>query len=525
MADPLSRLVDALRDPARHPHPVDAVTHIETHISHVLLAGAFAYKLKKPVDFGFLDFRRLDDRRHYCEEELRLNRRTAPQLYLDVVPITGTPDDPRLGGPGPAIEYAVRMRCFDQASLLDRLARAGALDRIHAVALGRVVADFHAHIERAPADGVHGTPEAVIAPARQNFDTLDALAESAAVRTRLAALRAWTEQRFATLHPAIAGRLRDGFVRECHGDLHLGNIAWLDGAPVPFDGIEFNPALRWIDTMSDVAFLWMDLLDHRLPAPAAAFLDAYLEAGGDHAGLALLRFHAVYRAMVRAKIAALRAAQSAPERAGLLATRDGYLDLAEALSRPPRPALLVMHGLSGSGKSAVALALAERLGAVRVRSDVERKRLHGLAAGERSGSVLDGGLYGPAAGAATYDRLALLARGLLDAGWTAIVDATCLRRADRARFLATADSAGVPGLLVACHAAEAVLRQRITARTAAGRDASEADLAVLSAQMARAEPLAGDEASRAITIDTAAFASAEAVAAAVLARMPATWGA
>lgn len=502
MADPLSRLVDALHDPACYPHPVGDVTHLETHISHVLLAGDFAYKLKKPVDFGFLDFRRLADRRRFCEEEIRLNRRTAPRLYLDVVPITGTPDDPQVGGPGPALEYAVRMRRFDQACLLDRLARDGALDRTHAAALGRTVAEFHAGAARAAAGDVHCAPGAVIAPALQNFDQLDALADTVATRARLAALRAWTDQAFATLRPAIAARGRDGFVRECHGDLHLGNIAWLDGAPVPFDAIEFDPALRWIDTISDFAFLWMDLLDHRLPALAAVCLDAWLEAGGDHAGLALLRFHAVYRAMVRAKIAALRAAQGGSGAAAAAAAHDGYLDLAERLTRPPRPALLVMHGLSGSGKSALALTLTERLGAVRVRSDVERKRLHGPAPAGPSASTVDAGLYTPAASETTYARLATLARDLLAAQWTTIIDATCLRRADRARFRALATACGVACILVTCNAPEEELRRRIVARARIGADPSDADTAVLAGQMRAAEALDDAERGIAIEIDT-----------------------
>jgi uncharacterized protein len=504
-AAPLPRLIAALRDPARYPHPAEAIEVIETHISVVVLAGAFAYKLKKPVDFGFLDFRTLAARRQFCEEEVRINRRTAPQLYLDVVALRGTPDAPRFDGTGEIIEYAVRMRRFpDDALFVHRVGR-GEMDSAMAATLGAEIATFHAAVARADAASAFGDPDRVLAPAIENFAQMLALPVDPATRERLSWLRDWTAREFDRLRSVIANRKRDGFVRECHGDLHLGNIAWIDEAPVLFDAIEFNADFRWIDVMSDVAFVLMDLLDHDLAPLAARCLDAYLQATGDFAGVAILRFHIVYRAMVRAKIAALRAHQSgvsAEDQTHLGHECAGYLDLGRRVADGNRPALVLMHGLSGTGKSVLAGELMERLGAIRVRSDVERKRLHGLAATARSGSATGDGLYTANASEATYDQLLAIARSVLEAGWPVIVDAAFLRQASRARFLALAESMTVPRAIVACRAPEATLRDRILQREAMGTDPSEAGIGVLERQIETAESLTEAEQRWTVEIDT-----------------------
>jgi aminoglycoside phosphotransferase family enzyme/predicted kinase len=488
-------LIERLREPRRYPHAADGIELIETHISWVLLAGEYAYKLKKPVDLGFLDFTSLEARRRYCLEELRLNRRTAADLYLEVVPIGGSPADPLVGAT-PAIEYAVKMRRFDQDALLDRVARRGGLEPATVDRLADAVAAFHATAARATQASGFGTPERVRAPAEQNFDQLAALAGAADEVAELAALRRWTGREFAARRDAIEARRRAGFVRECHGDLHLGNVALIGGRPVPFDCIEFNDDFRWIDVMSEVAFLVMDLVDHRLDALAWRCLNRYLEATGDYEGLAVLRFHLVYRALVRAKIAGIRARQGGLDeaaRSALAAQRRDYLALARRLADDARPAIVLMHGLSGSGKTTAAQAVVETLGAVRVRSDVERKRLLGLGALERTGAALDSGAYGPDATRRTYERLRAAARAIVDAGLPAIVDAAFLRRADRDAFRALARGLGVPFAIATCVAPEAVLRERVAARERAGADASEASVAVLERQLATHEPLAPDE--------------------------------
>ena len=498
------RLLAALREPACYPHAAGAVDLIETHISWVFLAGDYAYKIKKPVDLGFLDFSTLEKRRFYCEEELRLNRRTAAELYLAVVPIVESPGGPRVGGTGKAIEYALKMRRFPQEALADSLARRRELRTAQADAIAAAIAAFHATIPAAAPDADYGSPERVAAPALANFEQLGKLVADPAESARLAELRAWTVGESARLREVFAARKRGGFVRECHGDLHLGNVAFLDGRPVPFDCIEFSPELRWIDVMNEVAFLVMDLLEHRLDAAAWRFLNAYLQATGDYAGMRVLRYYLVYRAMVRAMIACIREHQPGNAAVQGRAHREygEYLALAGSLAASERRALVVMHGLSGSGKTTLAQKMSESLGAVRVRSDVERKRLHGLAAGARTHARAFGGIYAPEATRLTYERLRQVARDAVESGYGVIVDAAFLRRAEREEFRALAQELGASFLIASCRAPEAALRSRLAHREAMMSDASEAGVSVLENQLATQEPLGDDELSHAALIDT-----------------------
>jgi len=493
-----AELIAALMRPAAYPHPVARIELIETHISSVLLAGEFAYKIKKPVGLGFVDFSALSQRRFYCEEEVRLNRRTAPQLYLEVVPITGTESHPQFGGAGAALEYAVRMRRFPGGALLDVRARRGELDAGEIDRLARAIADFHARAARATADSSEGTPELVLRWARENFAQLQARALEADAAAALASLSDWTEREFVRLRASMEHRRACGFVRECHGDLHLGNIVLLDGWPTLFDAIEFNRELRWIDVISDFAFTFMDLFDHGLPQFGWRLLDRYLQATGDYAGLDLLRFCSVYRALVRAKVARIRADQpalAAAEQRAALAHCAHYLRLAVSLSRRGmrRPVLAITFGLSGAGKTTVAGRLLEALGGVRARSDVERKRLSGIDLTAR----LDGpdlhALYSSSANRQTYARLADLARTIVGAGYPAIIDAAFLRRAERAEFCALARALDARFALIECTAAADVLRGRVMRRMATEADASDATAAVLEHQLATHEPVADEE--------------------------------
>jgi aminoglycoside phosphotransferase family enzyme/predicted kinase len=486
----------ALLEPACYPHAVARVELIETHISWVFLAGDYAYKVKKPVRLGFLDFSTLEARRFYCGEELRLNRRTAPELYLEVVPVAGTFDAPRVEGEGAVIDYALKMRRFPQEALADRIAKQGGLnpDRIDAIAA--VLSAFHAAIPAARQDEGFGAFEHVAAPALANFDEIAELASDSPDSSRFERLRAWTSGEAGRLRRTFAARKRDGFVRECHGDLHLGNIVFLEDRPVPFDCIEFNPELRWIDVINEAAFLVMDLLDHRLEAAAFRFLNAYLEANGDYAGLSVLKFYCVYRAIVRAKVACIRGRQACNDSSARLALREeyrGYLALAESLAKEGRGGVVLMHGLAGSGKTTVSQILLERIGAVRVRSDVERKRLHGLASRARTRAAPYAGIYAPETTRVTYDRLERVVRDIVASGRVAIVDAAFLARAERGRFRSLAGVLGVPCVIASCFAAESTLRARVARREAAKNDASEAGIAVLENQLATQESLGPEE--------------------------------
>lgn len=495
------RLIVALRDPAVYPHATKSVRIIETHISWIVLAGRYAYKIKKALNLGFLDTRSLASRHHDCNEELRLNRRLAPKLYLDVVPVGGSATHPQLGME-PAIEYAVRMRRFASGKTLDRLVTRGKVNAEHMDALANTLARFHS--ELAPLNSTHHNDYAanVQQALAQNYAQLSVLLHDTA---SLNDLQQTSAQLLRALYPRITLRQQQGRVRECHGDLHLGNIALIGTTPTPFDAIDFNPALRRIDVMDEVAFLFMDLLHHDLPQLAYRFLNAYLEISGDYAGVEVLRFYAAYRATVRAKVNAIRAQQAtltpAQQRRAMTACQ-AYLATARTSLAAQSPALLITHGLPGSGKSSFAQLVVQRIGAIRLRSDVERKRLVGLTAlaNSRTGKH---DLYSTAATHATYTRLLDDARSVLRAGFTVIVDAAFLRHDERVLFQNLAQEMRTPFIIVSLYADDATLRDRIMQRQKQGNDASEADLAVLEKLRGVQEELSAQEQSYALTLNGA----------------------
>jgi hypothetical protein len=510
-ATDLDRLVAGMRDPLAYPHPADRVEHIETHISHVLLAGGYAYKLKKPLSLGFLDFSTLDKRRFFCEEELRLNGRLAPHIYLDVVPITGSPECPRIGAGGEVLEYAVKMRRFDQDALLTRLPVTPSLaDRI-----AERVADFHSRIPGAAPDSGHGTPEAVLVPMLENFAHTRTRVPEPAALARLTVLERWTREWRNALWQVLEQRRKEGRIRECHGDMHRGNIALVEGELVIFDGIEFNASLRWIDTMSELAFLVMDLEEAGEGNQARRLLNRYLEVSGDYEGLRVLDFYKVYRAMVRAKVTAIRLGQNdvGPDEAARdRKDYERYLTLAESYTKSKPPQLIITHGVSGSGKSTLSMGLRERLPLIHIRSDLERKRLFGLPAKARTGSEAQEDIYGPSANDRTYARLLELATLILDAGYSPLVDATFLKASRRAPFLDLAMTRGCPCTILDLTAPETVLRDRVERREAEGADPSEAGLAVLAGQLASRETLTARERTMAVPVDTQASGSLDELA-------------
>jgi aminoglycoside phosphotransferase family enzyme/gluconate kinase len=492
--DMLKRL---LARPSGFPHATDDSSHIETHISHLLLVGDYVYKIKKPLDLGFLDFSTLEKRHRCCEEELRLNRRLAPELYLELVAIRGTPEQPSLVGEGEPFEYAVKMRRFQQRELLSHTLP----DQDELDLLAQQIAEFHQGIPHAPVDSLWGTPEVVLEPMEENFRQIRRLKHPLLESERLESLQNWTENFMSVFTPLLHERREAGMIRECHGDLHLNNITRFKGRLMPFDGIEFNPALRWIDTLSDLAFLLMDLQHRGLTQAAARLLNDYLEQTGDYAGLPLLPFYLLYRAMVRAKVCAIRFCQSdigQEEAETVLDEYRRYLDLAESVTSHPPAALLLTHGVSGSGKSHVAGWLSEQLMAIRIRSDVERKRLY-------PGTDVQMRRYGRTATLTTYAHLLGMARWLLHAGFAVIVDATFLKQSQRQPFFELAEALDTPLLILNCQASKSILQERIAGRAAAGGDPSEADLSVLAMQLSQREPLSEAERDHAILVDSEDF--------------------
>jgi uncharacterized protein len=485
-------LPDALRDPRCYGPRVREVELIETHVSWVFLTGRHAYKVKKPVKLPFVDFSTLRLRKRFCDEELRVNRRLARELYIAVVPIGGTPAAPRIGRK-PAFEYAVKMRQFATADRLDRRLASKRLPDSALREFGARLARFHSSLP--PVRRI--SPEEVGATALRNVDELAGYLGRGKQR-ELELLRAWTERQCARLAPVFAQRVAKGAHRECHGDLHLQNLLWRGGKIVAFDALEFDGKLRNVDVVSEAAFLAMDLHAHGRTDLAYELLNSYLEVGGDYEGVDVLPFYLVYRALVRAKVAAIKRTQSKGE--GHDAER--YLATALELRSRGVPLLVITRGLSGSGKTVVTETLVSRLPAIRVRSDLERKRLYGVASLARTGSPLGAGLYGAAASRRTYAALAGVADQLLRNGQNAIVDATFLRRSERLEFMQVAAANAARFVILDVTASGAELRRRVRKRAASGRDASEADIAVLEHQLATEEPLDRAERRHALTVDT-----------------------
>jgi len=488
---PASDLLAAMLRPEFYPHPCGEIRLLQTHISWVFLTDELAYKIKKPVNFGFLDFSTLARRRHFCQRELELNRRYAPNLYRQLLPITLEPDGYALDGCGRIVEWAVEMARFaDDALLIDQLEQGRFAPRwMDELAL--LTARFHATAEVDPPDGCFGDPQMLVDHLRDNFsvgshaDLPDSLALPALLERTLAEI----ERRA----PLFAARQAGGFIRAGHGDLHLRNIALLDGAPTPFDGIEFNDDYRIIDVQNDVAFLLMDCAARGRPELGWRFYSRYLEQSGDYAGARLLPLFLIYRASVRGKVACLLANDAGienVERRRLLSEAENYFRLAadywREMIEQPKPHLYLLGGLSGSGKSHLALLGLDATAAVVIRSDAIRKRL--------AASYPELPLYSGEMSRLTYAAMESAAAELLAAGLPAILDATFLRRSHRDLARAVADALGIPCTTLWLDLPVAELERRIRARQTAGSDISDADVAVLHMQMREVETPTAEEA-------------------------------
>lgn len=498
-------MIEAMLRPEFYPDRPAGIRLIQTHISYVVLAGSVVYKVKKPVRFSFLDFSTLALRRHFCHEEVRLNRRLAPHVYQCVVSLClpasgyrlGAEDDPA------AVEYAVRMHRLPEEHTLDRLLTVGRAtpDMIDTIA-ARLV-EFH---RQAPCDAdvtADGAPAAVGAILEDNFNGVrpfrghtisaaDDLAIHAFLRGFLAHHHPWFYQR------QTAHRIRDG-----HGDLHADHVYMTD-PPVMVDCIEFNPAFRHCDVASDLAFLAMDIEYHGCPELAERLVSRYAALSGDAGLRRLMPFYKCYRAYVRGKVDSLKSAEEevgAVERAQARVGARRHFALAYRYTWVDQPGLVVMAGLSGTGKSTIAAALHERTGFTVISSDVVRKQLVGLPPTARLDAAYDIGLYAPEMSARTYRALLERAGEVLAAGRGVILDATFQLRAGREEAARLAAAHGVPSLLVECRCEDGEIRRRIARRGRAGTDASDADWNVYLEQCRRCEPF--DEPDR-LTLDTTA---------------------
>lgn len=474
---------------------------LETHISWVVLLGPFAYKIKKPLNLGFLDYSNLALRKACCEEELRLNRRTAANLYLQVIAFSGSPTEPQLtvaGATDPAdvFEYAVQMARFPQEQILSNLASQQQLDDRVIDALALAIANFHNHLAATVPPGFDCQAR-ILAPARDNFQHLTQLLQDHQ-QPQLERLRAWTEASYQQASANLAQRYADGYIRECHGDLHLSNILFDGDQCLLFDAIEFNPQLYWIDTASDLAFTVMDMNVQLGAAAANRLLNEYLARSGDYGLLAVFNFYLAYRSMVRAKVHAIQSGQAGNDAAAHQQHCQAYLAQTHRYSKPRPVGLILMCGFSGSGKTTVARRLAAATGFIHLRSDIERKRLHGLAP-EASSRQQGLDIYTAQASSLTKARLLQLTRQIIGHGYGVIVDATFITADWRQSFLEIANQHSVTARIIHCQVSAPAAKARLAERQG---DASEASYNQFVSQQAAFEAFRTSELALLWPLDT-----------------------
>ena len=493
------KTIQCLLSPEAFPHVVKKLELLETHISWVILTGDFAYKIKKPIDLGFLDFRTLAQRQHFCTRELELNRRYSPELYLGVVPVTGSGQAPKMDGKGPILDYAVKMNQFDSDSLLATVSKKGELtgELVHSIAseLARSHRDFPSI--NSATDNPGAMQDAMI----QNFDQVREYTIDDDAIAQLDRLESWTRQQLSKLLPFMSERVQRGHVKDLHGDLHLNNMIAVDGSVRFFDCIEFNENFRLMDTMAEIAFLAMDMADRG--ERAQKVLNDYLEYTGDYTGLQLLDLYRVYFAMVRAKVGLMQEPNSNKniQQAPCYPVFTRFLQLALTFISTRPPFLILMHGVSGSGKSTVAAQVAEHFSAIRLRSDVERKRLFGLLPDISSDSIEED-IYCADATRKTFEHLAEASGSIIDSGSPCVVDATFLDSSVRKIFIEQAEELEVPVLILSCSASQQCMINRLRHRGQNESDASEADIEIMHQQLNQLEPFSKDEQQYLVTVDS-----------------------
>ncbi|MDX1796162.1 MAG: AAA family ATPase [Hydrogenovibrio sp.] len=490
-----STLIDQLSISDLYPHPVEVITTIETHISIVFLTGRFAYKLKKPVDFGFLDFSTLSQRKKFCELEVQLNRRTAPDIYLDVCPIyqqNGQLSFSAVSQNDQPVDYLVKMNQFDPNLVLGRYLKDSELTPLQIEKLAHSIACFHNQAESAHDEIAFGHPDDVIHPMLDNFPSLLQTFDHPEIRYRLRQLAEWTHYTQKQLYQTLLTRKQEGNIKSCHGDMHLDNITLLNGEPTLFDGIEFNDQFRWIDVMNDLAFLLIDLDHRQQPKMKRLIRSLYLSETGDYAGLQVLKFYQTYRAMVRSKITALRYHQLDPnsyEALDCWETSLQYLKQAEQYAYElPMPKIILMQGIAGSGKSHYARQLLTFVDGIIISSDIERKRLYGIDPLHRVSDNEKSALYSDEMNQKTYETLYELTELIVKQGYSVIVDATFLKFQHREVFMELGEKLNAPCKLVSIEPDIDIIRKNIESRVEANSNPSDADTSIMVRQADVIEP-------------------------------------
>ncbi len=486
-----NQLPEALLDPEAYPERPRSVELIATHISWVFLAGRSVYKLRRPVDFGFLDFTTLGRRRADCHREIELNRPLAPGVYLGVERVVERGGRLRIGGPGRVVDYAVRMRRLPPEAFLDAMVRAGSATAAHVEAIADRLARFHAGAPSGPAVGRFGSPAVLRTNWRENFDQWAPWVGRVLTAGEDREIREYVRRSLRRLRPALLARIEDGRVREVHGDLRAAQIAFAGERPLILDRVEFSRRLRSVDVAADASFLAMDLESMGREDLAKAFVRRYVEKTQDFGLAPLFDLYRCHRASIRAKVALLRSAQlEGGERQAAETEARRFFDLALGYARRRMPPFLaIMSGLSGTGKSTLARELARRTGARLVASDAVRKRLAGLRPEESGRDAFGTGIYTEEWTRRTYDALYAAARRALRSGEAIILDAAFLRRSERERARDLAREFGVPFRCIETVLPAGEVRRRLDAREAAGGSVSDATWAVYRSQRRFAEPV------------------------------------
>jgi aminoglycoside phosphotransferase family enzyme/predicted kinase len=485
--------IEALLSPDAYPHRVDGVELRQTHISYVFLAGEFVYKLKKPINLGFLDFSTLDRRRHFCEEEVRLNRRLCEGTYIGVVPISYVDGEVKVDAKGQAVEYAVKMRRLPDEGMMSALLERDAVTQAHLATLARTLADFHNASERSDEIDRYGGLETAMVNWRENFEQTEPFIGRAITHSQLEDVRAFIENVSEEDADVFALRVREGRARDCHGDLRSDAVCFQGDGVCIFDCIEFNERFRYSDVAADIAFLAMDLEYRGRRDLSDELLGLYLAATLDATLPLVLPFYKCYRAYVRGKVEGFQLDQpevdEAQKRHATEAARS-YFELAHSYATQAAPhALIITIGVTGSGKSYLGNALAARLGAVVLSSDVVRKRLLGVESTERQWVPFETGIYSPEATERTYRALLDEARPWLARGKPVVLDASYLQRAHREAALRLAMEADARFLAVECEAAEALVWERLSERRGGERVVSDGRWEIYQGQQERREPV------------------------------------
>lgn len=505
----LGSLIEALSDPSAYPHSVDSVEVRQTHISVVFLAGAYVYKIKKPLDLGFLDYSTLATRKFYCDEEARVNRRLGGDVYLGTVPITGEGSAVRVGGGGEVLEWAVKMKRLPAAATLRERVRRNTVGPKQVTALARRIAEFHARADAGPSISACGRFAAIARNARENFSQTTSQIGSTVSKTVFGRVQALTESSLTALEALMEQRAERGVPRDGHGDLRLDHVYFFPEREPPadfvvIDGIEFNQRFRAGDPVADMAFLVMDLIFEGRRDLARAFRDAYLRESNDEEGRSLVPFYTAYRGVVRGKVEGIEASEPEvpeSERVQALASARAHwlLSLGALEEAGRRPCLVLVAGLPGVGKSTLARGLADRAEFALIRSDVVRKELARSHAVPETSAGFETGIYTPEWTERTYTECLERAGRLVFEGRRVLVDANFRSEALRSRFLSNAYSWGVPPLLLHCRAATEIVRQRLDARQG---DSSDADWLIHQRAAERWEELSLETARFTQKIDT-----------------------